>query len=202
MPYPQIVKKLIEDFQRFPSVGPKTAERYVFHLLKNNEFELKSLADKIQNLKKETTKCSKCLCLSETNPCYICNDKNRNGKILCLVSTNQEMINIENTHKYNGLYFILGGIINVIENIGPESLNLRPLIKRIREEKIEEIIIALSPTVEGETTTLYLGKLLKDYSLKITRLARGLSAGSSLEYADEITIAEALRYRNNIQKNL
>ncbi|NCD00510.1 recombination protein RecR [bacterium] len=202
MSYPKIIKKLIEDFQKFPSVGPKTAERYVFHLLKKNDIELKSLANSIEKLKNNTTKCSKCLCISETNPCNICSDKNRNDKVICIVSSNQEMISIENTKKYNGLYFILGGLINTIENIGPQTLNLKQLLKKIKEEKIEEVILALSPTVEGETTTLYLSKILKDYPIKITRLARGLSAGSSLEYADEITITEALKYRNDIQKNL
>jgi len=196
MKYPKTITKLIEYFQKFPSVGPKTAERYVFHLLKKSPQELNDLAKNINSLKKDTQICNKCQAISETNPCEICQDKNRDHSLLCVMANTQEMISLENTHKYNGLYFILGNLINTIENKGLENIKIEELITKIEELKIKEVILALSPTIEGESTVLYLSKLLKDKNIKISRLARGLPLGSSLEYTDEITLSQSLKYRN------
>ncbi len=196
MAYPQIILRLIEHFQKLPSVGPKTAERYVFYLLKNKHIDIYDFAKNLANLRKDLTVCLKCQAVSEEKICSICSSSSRDKKTLCLVANTQEMASMENTHKYIGLYFILGGLINTIDNIGPEKLNVKLLIERIESDQIEELILALSPTLEGETTVLYLKKILEKYNIRITRLARGLSAGSSLEYADEITLAEALKNRN------
>lgn len=199
MAYPQIIKKLIEHFQKLPSVGPKTAERYVFYLLKNNDINIYDFAKNLANLRKDLTICRKCLAVSEENICSICSDSKRDTGTLCLVTNTQEMLSMENTHRYNGLYFILGGLINTIDNIGPEKLNIKLLLQRLKNDNIREIILAFSPTLEGETTVLYLKKLLENYNIKLSRLARGLPAGASLEYADEITLSEALKHRNSIQ---
>ncbi|HKK53929.1 MAG TPA: recombination mediator RecR [Patescibacteria group bacterium] len=196
MEYPKTIAKLVEHFQKLPSVGPKTAERYVFHLLKKSPQELADFAYNLNQLKTNTKTCSYCQAISENNPCEICSDKNRDKKILCIMANTQEMISLENTRKYNGLYFILNNLINAIENQGPENLNVKKLIKRIKKEKIQEVILALSPTLEGESTLMYLSKILKEEGVKVSRLARGLPLGSSLEYTDEVTLSQSLKYRN------
>jgi recombination protein RecR len=196
MEYPKTITKLIEHFQKLPSVGPKTAERYVFYLLKKSPQELADFAYNLNQLKTNTKTCSYCQAISENNPCEICSNKNRDKSLLCIMANTQEMISLENTHKYNGLYFILNNLINTIENQGPESLNIKKLINRIRKEKIKEVILALSPTLEGESTVMYLSKILKEEGVKVSRLARGLPLGSSLEYTDEVTLSQSLKYRN------
>lgn len=198
MKYPRAIQNLIEKFSEFPSVGPKTAERYVFYLLKQGEEKLKSLAATISELKAKTTVCRSCLAISENDPCLICVDKNRRAGILCVVENAQDLAALEATGQYNGRYFVLEGLINTINEVRPEDLNIDKLVKKIKEENIKEIILALNFTLEGETTALYLTKILKNH-LKITRLARGLPAGSDLEYADELTLANALKYRNEIK---
>ena len=196
MEYPKTIAKLVEHFQKLPSVGPKTAERYVFYLLKKSPQELADFAYNLNQLKTNTKTCSYCQAISENNPCEICSDKNRDKKILCIMANTQEMISLENTRKYNGLYFILNNLINAIKNQGPENLNVKKLIERIKKEKIKEIILALSPTLEGESTLMYLSKILKEEDVKVSRLARGLPLGSSLEYTDEVTLSQSLKYRN------
>jgi len=197
MRYPKAIQNLIEKLSALPSVGPKTAERYVFYLLRQSDEILESLANSIKELKIKTTLCSSCRAITESNPCPICSDDNRLKDILCVVENTQDLLTIEATKQYSGKYFVLGGLINTINDIKPEDLNIAKLIKRIKDDKIKEIILALNFTLEGETTSLYLNKILKDH-LKITHLAKGLPAGSDLEYADETTLASALKYRNEI----
>jgi recombination protein RecR len=196
MRYPKTITKLIEYFQKLPSVGPKTAERYVFYLLKKSPQELADFAYHLNKLKTNTKTCTYCQAISETDPCEICSDKNRDRSILCVMANTQEMISLENTNKYHGLYFILNNLINAIENQGPENLNIKKLLERIKKEKITEVILALSPTLEGESTVMYISKILKDKGIKVSRLARGLPLGSSLEYTDEVTLSQSLKYRN------
>ncbi len=198
MRFPPAIQKLVEMFSQFPTVGPKTAERYVFYLLKQPAENLQKLAQSIAELKEKTTICSECLAISESNPCLICADKKRDQNIISIVANTQDMLMIEATKQYNGLYFILGGLIDTINDIKPKQLNVEKLITKIKNNDIKEIILALSPTVEGETTAMYIAKLFKDKNIKITRLARGLSNGASLEYADEMTLANALKYRNEL----
>jgi len=201
MPYPQSIQNLIDFFKELPSVGPKTAERYVFQLLKKPEAQLKLWASYLSDLKAKTTVCSSCLAVAENDPCPICRDPKRQNNLLCLVESTQDMLAIETTRQYSGRYFVLGGLINTIENIGPNDLNTAALLKKIKADKVQELIIALNFTLEGETTALYLNKILKDYNLKISRLAKGLPAGSNLEYADEMTLATALKNRGPINGN-
>lgn len=198
MNYPKSIQNLIDFFKELPSVGPKTAERYAFHLLKKPEAQIKLWASYLNDLKANTTICNSCRAISESNPCHICQDDKRQKQILCLVKNTQDLAAIEATRQFSGRYFVLDGLINTIEDIGPNDINVSLLMKKIKNEGIQELIIALDFTLEGETTTLYLNKALKDYNVNISRLARGLPAGSNLEYADETTLATALKNRNQI----
>jgi len=198
MRYPDAINKLINKLSELPSVGPKTAERYVFYLLKQSQEGLEELASSIKELKEKTVICQDCRVIADASPCRICNDSNREKTVLCLVENTQDLSAIEATNQFKGHYFVLGGLISTIKEIGPESLEFRRLLKKIETDKIEELIIALNFSLEGETTALYLKRLLKD-KIKISRLAKGLPAGSDLEYADELTLASALKNRNKLK---
>jgi len=202
MTYPTPLQEIIEYFSKLPGVGPKTAERYAFYLLKQSPELLKNWGEKLARLKEKLNVCSDCGAISESSPCALCRDQNRPTNLLCVVANYQDLLSIENTRQYNGRYFILGGLINTIENIRPEDLRIKPLAEKINEllrqgQKLE-IILALSPTVEGETTALYLAKILHHPQLTVSRLARGLPTGANLEYADEMTLSNALKFRNLI----
>ncbi|MFH1233702.1 MAG: recombination mediator RecR [Patescibacteria group bacterium] len=200
MRFPASIQNLIDYFSKLPTVGPKTAERYVFHLLKQHPEWLQQFAQSIAELKEKTTICQTCMAIAETNPCSICVDRQRDKEQLCVIADSRDMLVLEATKQYHGLYFILGGLVNTIEAIGPEQLNVKQLVNYLKNKQIKEIIIALSPNLEGETTILFLVKLFKSLNkqIKITRLAKGLPSGSDLEYADEITLANALKYRNEL----
>lgn len=200
MKYPRSIQNLINSFTKFPTVGPKTAERYVFYLLNQKEKDLKDLANTIIELKKNLHICKVCFSVADSDPCYICTDTKRNNKLLCIVSNTRDMQSIESTNEFNGIYHVLGGNISSIDNIRPEDLTIDKLINKLHSKNIEEIILALNPTIEGETTSLYLNKLIKEKfaKIKITRLAKGLSSGSNLEYADALTLSNAIKYRNEL----
>lgn len=198
MKYPAAIQKLIDLFSQLPSVGPKTAERYVFYLFKQEGGKLQELAQAIAELKEKTTICQICQTVAEASPCAICADSRRNRWQLCLVASIRDLVAIESTNSYHGLYYVLGGVINTIEGTGPEQLKIKQLLERLKKSHFKEIILALNPDLEGETTCLYLIKLLKPFKIKITRLAKGLPMGADLEYADEITLTNALRYRSEI----
>jgi len=199
MRHPRALQQLIDKLSFLPGVGPKTAERYAFYLLKRSEEDLESLAKSIQVLKSQTVRCSQCLSIADNNPCSICSDSNRSPKLLCLVEDSRDLAAIEATGQYHGRYFVLSGLINTIKEVKPDDLPIATLVKNIKENGVEELVIALNFTLEGETTSLYLTRLLKG-QLKITRLAKGLPAGSDLEYADELTLASALKNRSDIGK--
>ena len=197
--YPFSIKNLIEIFSDLPSVGPKTAERYVFYLLNQDSEKLQKFAQSIAELKEKTCICKICNCVNEEKEiCSICGDTKRDTSLLCVVVNTRDMLNIEVGNKYNGLYFCLGNNINAIQGVGPSQLDVNKLLNYVRVKEIKEIILALDPNIEGETTTMYLVKVLKDFKIKITRLARGLQMGATLEYADEMTLNNAFRYRNII----
>jgi len=210
--YPSPIQNLIDAFNKLPGIGPKTSERFVFYLLKKPKEEIEKLAWLIKNLKEKISLCSFCFDFSENNlypagsqkdsygTCSICNNPKRDHAIICVVAEPQDISVIEKTREYQGIYFVLGGLLNSIGGITPEKLRVEQLIKKIanQEEPIKEIILALNPDLEGETTVLYLTKLLKPYKIKITRLAQGLPMGSELEYADEVTLSKALSGRREI----
>ena len=200
MEYPESIQKLIKFFTHLPGVGPKTAERYVFYLLNQSGDELQKFAQTIAELKEKIIICKICNRVSETNPCSICSNTKRNPFKICVVSNTRELITIESTKIFDGHYHVTGGLIDTIKKIGPEDLNIKNLLIKIGQKKINEVILALNPTLEGETTALYISKLIKKNfkDVKITRLAKGLPTGADLEYADEITLANAIKYRNEI----
>lgn len=198
MHFSPIIQKLIEDFNKFPGIGPKTSERFVFYLLSLSDQELKEFSQDLEQLKNKVTTCSTCLNFSETDPCYICADKKRDQQTICVVALPQDLRAIEKTQQFKGLYHILGGTINPSQGITPEKLNIKQLLKRVKNNKIKEVITAFNPDMEGETTLLYLKKVLSPFKIKITRLARGLPVGSDLNYTDEITLADALKDRREI----
>ena len=197
MIYPRALKNLIDQLAQLPSVGPKTAERYAFYLLNQDDNKLSTLSDTIGNLKKNITICNNCLAIAESNPCPICSNPERDEKQICVVENIQDLIAIEETSQYQGKYFILGGLISMIDKIGPEKLNINKLVNIINSGKIKEVILALNFTLEGETTSLYLYKTFKN-KIKITHLAKGLPAGSDLEYADQTTLKNALKFRSEV----
>ncbi len=193
--YPQPFQKLIDNFSNLPSIGPKLAERLVLYLFKQNDNQIKELSQNINNLKNLKT-CSRCFNLSENNLCKICRDSQRDQKTLCVVEDPLDIFAIERTKTYTGLYYVLGGTAENPEKI--KYLKIPQLLQRIKKENIKEIIIATNPTTEGDLTALYLKRKLKPFQLKVTRLARGLSTGGDIEYADEITLSSALDNRKEM----
>lgn len=196
MNYPEAIQKIINQLSEIPTVGPKTAERYALFLIKQPATWLQTLADNLKTLKGSIIHCDTCHALSGANPCFICSDRRRQSDLLCVVSETKDMLTIEGSHSYNGLYHVLGGAISSLNNRGPENLHITSLIAKLKQNHIREVILGLSPDFEGETTALYLKKILADLPISISRLARGLPSGASLDYADQLTIANALKFRN------
>lgn len=195
---PTSIKKLVDQLSRLPGIGPKTALRLAFVLLKKPQADLEIFAGAIINAKKDVRVCSVCLNLSETEPCFICASDNRDYSLVCVVAESHDLQALERTGEYQGVYHVLGGVLNPLEGVGPDSLNINQLIKRIKQGAIEEVILGLNPDLEGESTALYLQKLLQPLNVKITRLAKGLPSGSDIEYADEVTLASALKNRREV----
>jgi len=198
MKYPESIRKLIDDFKKLPAVGPKTAERYVFYLLKQNKTVLDEFSSSLKNLRKDIMICSICNSVSESNPCKLCSDPSRDKTIICVVSNTRELTTIEGSHEYNGLYHVLGGLIDQINGVGPDQLNIKSLLDKLKNNKVKELVLALSPNMNGESTSLFLINKLKEYNVIISRVARGLPMGSDIEYADPATISNCLKYRNKI----
>ena len=198
MNYPPSVKKLIDLFSKFPAVGPRTASRFVFYLLRLSKEEIEELINSISNLKKTVKICSFCFnpFEGEEEFCPICSNPSRDRTLLCIVEKETDLLSIEKTKKYRGLYFILGGTVSRLKKADIEKLRTKELEERVKNHpEIKEIIIAINPTVQGEATALYLERLLKPFHKKITRLGRGLPVGGELEYADEETLSSALEGR-------
>ncbi len=198
MIYPKSVATLIEQFQKFPSVGPKSAQRMAFYLLKMPLAEVQKFAQSMIEAKENTRTCEICFNLSSNSPCEICSSTNRDRSMICVVSETKDLIAVEKTNEYNGLYHVLQGLISPMDGIGADDIRIKELLTRLTDENVKEVILALSPSVEGEATSLYLSKLIKPFGIKISRIAFGLPIGSDLEYADEITIAKAIEGRREI----
>ena len=198
MIYPKSIATLIEQFQKFPSVGPKSAQRMAFHLLKMPVSEVEKFARAVVEAKQSTVACEICYNLSSTSPCEICSSTTRDRSTMCVVAETKDLIAIEKTNEYKGLYHVLQGLISPIDGIGAEDIRIKELLNRLTDESIKELILALSPSVEGEATSLYLTKLVKPFGITVSRIAFGLPVGADLEYADEITIAKAIEGRHEI----
>lgn len=197
MVLPKSITNLIESFEKLPGIGPKTAQRLVFYLLHVPQEELDGFAKNLQILKTSTKLCSICRNIDEIDPCRICSDNTRKKNIICVVEQPLDLLALENTRKYHGLYHVLHGAIAPLSNIGPDEIYIRELIERVKNGEIEEVIFATNPSLEGEATSMYIEKELEkiNYNGKRTRLARGLPTGGDLEYADELTLTNALEGR-------
>lgn len=198
MIYPKSIATLIEQFQKFPSVGPKSAQRMAFHLLKMPMSDVQKFSQAIIEAKENTFACDVCFNMSSTNPCEICQSSSRDRSIVCVVGETKDLIAIEKTNEFFGLYHVLQGLISPIDGVGAEDIRIKELLHRLAKDDIKEVILALNPSVEGEATSLYLNKLIKPFGIKITRIAFGLPVGADLEYADEITLARAIEGRREI----
>ncbi|WP_206813749.1 recombination mediator RecR [Chroococcus sp. FPU101] len=195
--YTPPLARLIEQLQKLPGVGPKTAQRLALHILKRSDADAQALAKAIIDAKKQVGFCKVCYHLSAEPVCEICRNQNRENQVICVVADSRDVIALEKTREYRGKYHVLGGVISPMDGIGPEQLNVQVLVQRVNHEKTKEVILAISPSVEGETTTLYVGGLLKPFT-KVTRIAFGLPMGGDLEYADEVTLARALEGRREL----
>ena len=199
MIYPKSIASLIEHFQKFPSVGPKSAQRMAFYLLRMPKSEVEKFAQSMLDAKENTKTCEICFNLSSTSPCEICTSSQRDKSTICVVAETKDLIAIEKTNEYKGLYHVLQGLISPMDGIGADDIRIKELLTRLTDENVREVILALSPSVEGEATSLYLNKLIKPFGVKISRIAFGLPVGADLEYADEITIAKAIEGRREIE---
>lgn len=198
MIYPKSIATLIEHFQKFPSVGPKSAQRMAFYMLRMSENEVQKFAEAMVDAKKNTRTCEVCFNLSTASPCEICQNSRRDRSIVCVVAETKDLIAIERTNEFRSLYHVLQGLISPMDGIGADDIRIKELLNRLTTDEVKEVILALPPSVEGEATSLYLSKLIKPFGIKISRIAFGLPVGADLEYADEITITKAIEGRHEI----
>lgn len=196
--FPETIQRLLDEFSKLPGIGPKSAERFVFYLLRRPREEGEALANVIKTAVAKVKRCTTCFDFSETNPCEYCRDKHRDHTTVCVVAASPDVLAIEKTGEYNGLYHVLGGVLAPTEGMTPEKLRVAELEERVKNNRIREVIIATNPDLEGEATSLYIAKLLKPFGITISRIAKGLPMGSDLEYADEITLANALSGRRRV----
>ena len=196
--YTESIGRLIDELTKLPGIGEKTAQRLTFFLLKTPEEDVKQLAQALVDVKARVQYCSVCGNITEHDPCAICSSVKRNRTIICVVEEPNDLLAIERTREYKGLYHVLMGTLSPLDGIGPEDIRIQELLKRLQEEPCEEVILATNPNVEGEATATYLARLLKPLGIKITRIAHGIPVGGDLEYADEMTMTRALEGRREL----
>ncbi|MCL2383992.1 MAG: recombination mediator RecR [Oscillospiraceae bacterium] len=196
--YSPSIEKLIESFERLPSIGHKTAARLAFHMLNMSDEQAKEFIDSIINAKRNLRYCNVCYNISDTEPCQICGSPKRDKSLICVVEDVRDVIAMERTHEFKGVYHVLHGSISPMNNIGPEDIKIKELLERLQDGEVKEIIIATNPRVEGEATAMYLSKLIKPLGIKTTRIAHGIPVGGDLEYTDEITLTKALEGRREL----
>src|SRR3989442_781841 len=196
--YAEPVTKLIDEFKRLPGIGHKSAQRLAFHLLKSSDEDANRLVDAIREVKEKIIFCSVCNNLTDSDPCRFCANPSRDRSMICVVEEPYNLVAVEKTREYHGLYHVLHGALSPIRGIGPDQLKIKNLFERLRVEEVEEIILATNPNTEGEATANYLTKLLKPLGMRITRIAMGVPVGSDLEYADEVTMHKALSNRIDV----
>ena len=195
---PAPVQKLIDEFARLPGIGPKTASRLTYYLLRQPTEQSQALAEAVAQMKARTRFCSVCFNMTEDDPCPLCRDEQRDASTLCVIEEPLDVIAIERTRTYRGRYHVLHGAISPVEDIGPDDLRIKELLNRLHDPKIGEVIIATNPSYEGEATAMYLQKQIAPLGVRVTRLARGLPVGGDLEYADETTLTRALQGRSEM----
>lgn len=196
--YAQPVQELIDELGRLPGVGPKSAQRIAFHLLKAEKVDALRLAHAISEAKDRVRWCERCFNIAEGDLCELCTDDRRDPTLLCVVEEPRDIVAVEKTQEFNGRYHVLQGAISPIDGVGPEQLRIRELLVRIDREAVQEVILCTNPNLEGEATAMYLGRLLEDLQVKVTRIASGLPVGGDLEYADELTLGRALEGRREV----
>jgi recombination protein RecR len=195
---PKPVSRLIDELSKLPGIGEKNATRLAFHILRSKDEYTIRLAQAIVDIKKNVRACGTCFNITSENPCDICTDNSREQGLICVVEDPMDLIAVERSRVFSGLYHVLNGVIAPLEGIGPEDLTIGPLINRLKENSVKEIIIATNPSVEGEATSLYIARLVKPLGIKVSRIAHGIPMGGDLEYTDELTIGKALRDRKEI----
>ena len=191
------LSKLIGHFEKFPGIGPRTAQRLALFILKQPESSIRDFSKALLEAHSNVGHCKKCFNLTSEENCEICRNTDRNQKIICVVAETKDLLALERAREFKGLYHVIGGLISPMDSVGPELLEIRSLVERVSKSDVDEIILALTPSVEGDTTSLYIGKLLTPFT-KVTRIAYGLPMGSELEYVDEVTLARALEGRTNL----
>lgn len=196
--YPMPVVRLIEEFSKLPGIGSKTAQRLAFYVLKMPDNEVRNFAQVLVDAKRKITYCTICGNLTDVNPCYICKNEERDKSIICVIEQPKDVIAMEKTREYKGLYHVLHGAISPLDGIGPDDIKLKELIKRLGAGEIKEVIMATNPNVEGEATAMYISKLIKPMGIKVTRIAHGVPVGGDIEYADEVTLTKAMEGRREI----
>lgn len=193
MEYPsRLVENAVIEVAKLPGIGKKSALRLVLHLLKEEKPFTSSLSEALINLRENITYCKKCHSISDDDTCRVCSSTKRDQSLVCLVEETKDVLAVENTNQYFGLYHVLGGVISPIDGIGPSELNISSLLKRAEQGEIKEVILALSPTMEGDTTSFYITKKLKEFNIKVSTIARGIPVGGELEYADEVTLGRSI----------
>lgn len=198
MYYPEPIAKLIDAFSRLPGVGSKTAGRLAFHVLRMKEEDVVDFAKALVSVKRNLHYCSVCCNVTDIDPCRICQDKGRDISLICVVQESRDLVAMERTREFQGYYHVLHGAISPMEGIGPDQIHVAELLKRLSDERIQEMILATNPNIEGEATAMYLSRLVKPFGIKVTRIAHGLPMGSDLEYADEVTLTKSLEGRREL----
>lgn len=198
MHYPEPISKLIDSFMKLPGIGPKTAARLAFHVLTMKEDTVLSFAKALVDAKRNLMYCSKCGHITDIDPCHICTDQQRDVTMICVVQDTKDVIALEKMRDYQGLYHVLHGAISPMDGIGPEDINVAGLLTRLHDERVQELILATNPTIEGEATAMYISRLVKPSGIRTTRIAHGLPVGGDLEYADEVTLSKALEGRREL----
>jgi len=196
--YPEPIAKLIDAFTRLPGIGPKTAGRLAFQVLRMKEEDVTDFAKALINVKRNLHYCSVCCNITDVDPCRICQDKGRDPSVICIVQEPKDLVAMERTKEFNGYYHVLHGAISPMEGIGPDEIYIADLLKRLSDDRVQELILATNPNIEGEATAMYLSRLVKPFGLKVTRIAHGLPVGGDLEYADEVTLTKALEGRREL----
>lgn len=196
--FPEPVARLIEELAKLPGVGPKSAQRLAYHLLQQDPAAVRRLGQALLSAHEKVVRCGVCQDLADSDPCAVCADPGRDQHTIMVVEDSRDVIAIERTGEYHGLYHVLGGTISPMEGIGPEQLHVRELLARLQEATVQEVILATDPDVEGDATALYLARLVRSQDLRVTRIARGLPAGGDIDYADELTLARAIEGRREL----
>ena len=198
MHYAKPLAKLVGELEKLPGVGPKSAQRLAFHILRSTEEEARLLSDSIMDVKASIRLCKICFNFTDQELCDICRDPKRDRSVICVVADPRDLVAMEKTHEYRGMYHVLQGVISPMEGIGPDMLKIRELQERVSADHVNEIILATNPTIEGDTTAMYIAGLLKPFNLKVTRIAHGMPVGGDMDYADQATLIQALKWRREM----